>query len=337
MANEEHLRILKQGVHVWNQWRKVHPEIQPDLSKANLREAYLKGANLRGAILARAYLVRAYLRRADLNEANLNQAILNRADLWEANLRKATLCRAELKGTTLSDVDLSEADLSEADLSSAILIGTHLTKAKLRDCRIYGISVWDVNLDGTDQLNLIITRPEQPTITVDNLKVAQFIYLLLNNAEIREVIDTIARKAVLILGRFTPARKAVLDALREELRKRDYLPILFDFDKPSSRDVTETVSTLAHMARFIIADLTEPSSIPKELEVIVPTLAVPVQPLLEGATQPYSMFKDYWKYQWVLKVYRYNGIEELLASLNEHVIEPAESKAKELAKLRTEA
>lgn len=96
------------------------------------------------------------------------------------------------------------------------------------------------------------------------------------------------------------------------------------------------MSTLAHLARFIIADLTEPSSIPKELEAIVPTLAVPVQPLLEGSTRPYTMFKDYWKYQWVLEVHRYNGIEELLTSLKGQVIEPAERKAKELATLRAQ-
>jgi hypothetical protein len=71
---------------------------------------------------------------------------------------------------------------------------------------------------------------------------------------------------------------------------------LFDFSVPSTRDITETVSLLARMARFIIADLTDPSSIPKELEAIVPQLAVPVQPLLEGAARPYAMFKDYWKY-----------------------------------------
>ena len=78
-------------------------------------------------------------------------------------------------------------------------------------------------------------QKSEPTITVDNLEVAQFIYLLLNNPKIREVIDTIAKKAVLILGRFTPERKAVFDALREALRTRGYLPILFDFEKPSSR------------------------------------------------------------------------------------------------------
>ena len=66
---------------------------------------------------------------------------------------------------------------------------------------------------------------------------------MLHNQKIRDVIDTIGWKAVLILGRFTDERKAVLDALREELRKRNYLPILFDFEKPSQpRDLTETVT-----------------------------------------------------------------------------------------------
>jgi hypothetical protein len=74
-------------------------------------------------------------------------------------------------------------------------------------------------LDGVIQADLIITRKNQPEITVDNLEIAQFIYLLLNNERIRHVIDTITTKVVLILGRFTPERKAVLDALREELRR----------------------------------------------------------------------------------------------------------------------
>jgi hypothetical protein len=88
------------------------------------------------------------------------------------------------------------------------------------------------------------------------------------------------------------------------------------------------------MARFIIADLTDPSSIPKELEAIVPGLAVPVQPLLEASSRPYAMFKDYWKYDWVLPVYRYEGLEPLLATLAEKVIAPAEGKVKALEERR---
>jgi hypothetical protein len=99
----------------------------------------------------------------------------------------------------------------------------------------------------------------------------------------RRADPTVTSNVVLILGRFTPERKAVLDAIRKELCNLHYVPILFDFDLPAGRDITETVPLLARMARFIIADLTEPSSIPKELEAIVPRLAAPVQPLLEGA------------------------------------------------------
>ena len=100
----------------------------------------------------------------------------------------------------------------------------------------------------------MITPEDESAIHVDNLEVAQFVYLLLNNDKIRDVIDTIGKKAVLILGRFTTDRKAVLDAIREALRNSGYLPILFDFEKPGTRDTHETIVTLAGMVRFIIAD-----------------------------------------------------------------------------------
>ena len=70
---------------------------------------------------------------------------------------------------------------------------------------------------------------------------------------------------MLILGRFTDERKAVLDALRDELRKRDYLPILFDFDKPTSRNTVETITLLARTARFVIADISDAKSVLQEL------------------------------------------------------------------------
>ena len=135
---------------------------------------------------------------------------------------------------------------------------------------------------------------------------------------------------MLILGRFTPERKVVLDALRQELRKHNYLPILFDFEKPNNRDFTETVRTLAHLARFIIADLTDPSSVPQELHAIVPDLEVPVVPLLEETKKEFAMFVDFSKYYWVLPVYMYKNATNLLASL-ENIIDAAEKSVRELA------
>jgi hypothetical protein len=70
---------------------------------------------------------------------------------------------------------------------------------------------------------------------------------------------------------------------------------------------------------------------------------VPVQPLL--TLQPlivdgkaverheYAMFEDLRRrYSWVLPTFRYQDTSDLLASLQKHIIEPAEQKAKELEK-----
>lgn len=182
---------------------------------------------------------------------------------------------------------------------------------------------------------MIITQADEPTVSVDNLEVAQFIYLLLHNDKIRGIIDTITSKVVLILGRFTPERKAVLDALRVALKVRNYSPVIVDFEKPASRNLTETVSTLAHMARFVIADITDSKSIPRELQAIVPDLpSVPVQPLLHSSFTEYAMFRDFFDYPKVLTPHRYDRIEELLASLDEKVIVPAVNRAKDIEEKR---
>jgi uncharacterized protein YjbI with pentapeptide repeats len=332
-----------------------------DLSKAflalsNMQATDLSGANLSGAKLTDAILLSAYLgkadltgarleradlRYADLSGANLSSAYLGEANLRRANLSGANLSGANLNGAYLSQANLSQANLSNTDLSRTILVETNLTDANLSNCLIYGISVWDVQLEETSQEDLVITPYNEPIITVDNLKVAQFIYLLLNNKDIREVIDTITSKVVLILGRFIPERKTVLDALRNELRQHNYSPILFDFEKPASRDLTETVSTLAHLARFIIVDLTDPSSAPHEVATVIPHTVVPVQPLLsreplivDGKVRErreYAMFEDLRRrYHWVLPTFRYQDTAELLASLHAHIIAPAEQKAREL-------
>jgi uncharacterized protein YjbI with pentapeptide repeats len=302
---------------------------EADLSGADLTEARLRKTNLSKAILTKADLSSADLMLADLSGAYLNGASLHEANLSGANVSGANLTRVILFGAKLVKTNLTRANLSGADLSAALLINTVLSEANLTDCQIHGISAWDVNLEGAIQSNLIIST--FPTlITVDNLELAQFLYLLLNSDKVRHVIDTITSKVVLILGRFTPERKAILDAIRDELRKRDYLPVLFDFEKPSNRDITETVSTLAHMARFVIADITDAKSIPQELMAIVPALpSVPVQPLLLVSQQEYGMFEHFRRFPWVLEPFLYEDQEGLLTVLTEKVIGPAEKKVKE--------
>ncbi len=362
MANRQHLSTLKQGVAAWNQWRKENPDSRPDLhqaalagvnlskanlstanlseadlSSADLRETNLLGANLDEANLSVANLSRADLGFADLTFADLSKADLTAARLWRADLTAAKLVGANLTTAnlmlaTLRETDFTAANLNGAELNYAILVETNLKEANLTGCSIYGISAWDVHLAEAIQRNLVITLPNEPIVTVDNLEIAQFLYLLLHNKNIRDVINTITSNIVLILGRFTPERKPILEAIRDELRKHHYSPVLFDFEKPLSRDFTDMVGTLARIARFIIADLTTHKSIAQELQAIVPSIAVPVQPLLSSSKKLHSMFPEFKKYPWVLPGYRYRSIAELLVDVEEKVIKPAEEKAKELEK-----
>ena len=215
------------------------------------------------------------------------------------------------------------------------MVETNLTGADLSGSTVYAIAAWDLRLAKTGQQDLLITREGQSEVRVDNLEVAQFVYLILNNERIREVIDSIVSMAVLILGRFTPERKIVLNAVREELRSKGYLPILFDFSQPTSRNVTETVSTLAHLSRFVIADITDAKSMPQELQRIVPGLpSVPVQPLIESSQYEYAMFADLLDYNSVLSPYQYSTLEQLLQSLEEKVVGPAMKKAEEIQRRR---
>ncbi len=161
MANHEHLVILKKGAEVWNQWRKEHPDIHPDLTKANL-----SGVKLFGVDLSNANLSDANLREADLRKAELILTLLENADLSNAklcntiigggymeiedeydfvipyspkiNLHKADLSYAYIRYVELSGSDLSGADLTEANLSGVKLFGVDLRGANLSEAKITG-------------------------------------------------------------------------------------------------------------------------------------------------------------------------------------------------------
>lgn len=344
MADSRHIDLLhsRDG---WNRWRSTSP-VQPDLQEAHLVEADLSGMDLRNCNLIEARLGRANLFRAKLENANLRDANLFGAKLQEtrldgANLRGANLATADasraflsganLRAANLTDTNLTEASLCGANLIRTLLVGTNLTSADLSGSSVYGLSAWDLKLNGTIQQNLTITNSGQPKIETDRIELAQFLYLLLNNSEIRSVIDTITSKVVLILGRFSTARKSFLDAVRDALRARGYVPVLFDFEKPSHQTTLETVGTLAHMARFVVADLTDAKSVLQELAAIVPSRPkLAVQPLLLRSQSEPGMFDFFHSFPWVLKTVYYDDQRQLVHMLDELVIRQVEAKVSEL-------
>jgi uncharacterized protein YjbI with pentapeptide repeats len=337
--------------------------IWTDLSNADLREADLTGAdcsgadlgranftgahfdevnctwaNLRGAIFFGATLRKSTLYEADLSEAHFEKAHLEEADLEGAKLQNAYLSGANLAGANLRRANLQGADLSDAVLNSAQLqiaqfIDTNVEGADFDNAHVHGISVWGLKGTPKGQHGLVISASaEAAQITVDDLEVAQFIYLLLKREKLRNVIQTITSKAVLILGRFTRERKEVLDALANELRARDLLPIIFDFERAEARDFTETIKILAGLSLFVIADITNPKSAPLELQATIPDYQIPFVPIIQEGEEPFSMFSDLGKYTWVLEPVAYPSLSVLLQIFDSAILDRA---LEEHAKLQT--
>ncbi|MCB2228979.1 MAG: toll/interleukin-1 receptor domain-containing protein [Desulfarculaceae bacterium] len=188
MANPEHVKILKQGVKVWNRWRKNNPDIKPDLFEADFANADLTDANLDGAALIRANLANANLNRtslvrASLTEANLVDVSLTNGNLTEANLRMAHLIDANFSGGNFHKADLSDANLMDAKLIEAELVKTNLNKAVLYDANFSRANVkganlsdaevgWTVfaNLDLSKAIGLEYVKHEGPsTIGIDTI------------------------------------------------------------------------------------------------------------------------------------------------------------------------
>lgn len=320
MADNEQLALLEKGVAAWNQWRSNTPQTEVDL-----RGADLLGADLAGINLENADLRRINLRNVNLSGANLEGTQLYRANLNGVNLNNANLRHANLYRTYLGKADLQDADLSQANLQMALFSQTKIEGANFNKALVYGISTWNLVGAPKDQSGLVITANNEPEVTVDDMKMAQFIYLLLANDELRDVIHTVTSKAVLILGRFYEERKQVLDALREALRKKDFAPIIFDFEPSANRNLTETIQLLASLSKFVIADLSDAKSIPQELSVIIPSFpSIPIAPILVEGEQEYSMFEHWNQFESVLPIFTYQNQEHLLQQLDAEILNPVE-------------
>jgi uncharacterized protein YjbI with pentapeptide repeats len=314
-------------------------------STGNLESCKFTGTNLRSCRMQSCNLMYAQFDGADMSDA-----LLDKADLRRANCSRAKLVGSDLTGADLGWADLSGADLTGANLMYARLIKTKLQGAVLHQCRVFGTSTWDVDLTDADQDDLDIsyanfllgedvTTPSerQATITVDDIEVAQFVYMMLDNRKFRNVIETMTSVAVLLLGNFSPGRKAILDTIRKELRTRGYLPIVFDFEQPESRDLIETITILARLARFVIADLSQPRSVPDELRAILEQVQVPIQPVIEAGEEPYATFATLIKHSQVLRLFRYHDVSELVTKFNDVILRPAECMVREIEKDRKNA
>jgi len=148
MANPEHLKILKQGVEVWNKWRRENDRVEPDLS----------GIDLSGANLERIDFSNSNLEGCNLSNAKLDNAAIFLSDLSNSDLRNASLIDADLEETTLCG-----SNLSGADLAFAYLRLTACQDTKMDNCLL-------------QSANLLMTNLSNADLSYANLRTARFDY-----------------------------------------------------------------------------------------------------------------------------------------------------------------
>lgn len=240
----------------------------------------------------------ANVRSVSLRGANFHQAILAKADFTEAHLEESNFCRTDFYETNFEGAWLTGAKIQGVQLAK-----TNLTGAHLRGCRVYGLSAWDLTLDQADQGELDIRYEElvggqrtERQATVDGIDVASFMHFTLNNSNIARIIDATTSQWILLLGRFT-LNKQVLEELAKGLKDRNYIPIVFDFERAPQRDLIETIILLAGLSRLVIVDITDPQSTAAELQAILPNFAVPVVPIMRAGTTPFGVFSGFFKFR----------------------------------------
>jgi hypothetical protein len=90
------------------------------------------------------------------------------------------------------------------------------------------------------------------------------------------------------------------------------------------------------MSLFVIADITNPSSSPLELQATIPTFNIPFAPIIQRVEKPFSMFQDLQSSFGqssgrLLALLTYPSTETLIRAIDKAIIEPALARSRELA------
>jgi hypothetical protein len=331
------------------------------LVRADLALARLERASLTDAKLMSADLSSVHAQKVNLSGANLRGATLHHGDfrgaicldgtyLAHADLREANFAGAKMVETTLSRADLTKtcfdgADLTRAELSDAILDETSLLGTTMRGAIVGGTFIRRVKTDSkTDQSDLLVDvhvawerRPgEMIKFTEANdIRVAQFHNIVDEPGSVGKLLAATTKRVVLILGRFLPQRKRVLDRLAKALSERGKIGVIFDFPSPVDRELSDTVRFIAGMSEFIVVDLTNASSVPLELQATIPDLMIPVLPIVQSGHDVFAMFTDLQRrYSWIQPTVSYKDADQLVKYVDDAIIARANDAAKEIRKRR---
>lgn len=146
MANPEHVAILKQGVKVWNAWRREDKwQTRPDLSGLDFSGLEMEEAPLAYTILAGCKFNSvkfqdpnfegSILHDVEFGDAFIEGANFQMADLEQATFNHAHLIASQFHLAKLAKVSFDFADLSFVNFQSCEVVDARFNKATLSEAR----------------------------------------------------------------------------------------------------------------------------------------------------------------------------------------------------------
>jgi len=327
------------GVHLERASLKEASFRYADLSNVHAEKANLSGADFRGATLHQG----DFRKTNCLNDTRFTLASLHEADFTGAKMTEANFSRANLTKACFDGADMTAATLSDAILDETSLLGTKLNGAQLNDTFIRRVKTNDKTEQRGLFVDVHVIWERQPGNMIeftqaDDIHVAQFHNIVDEQGSIGKLLAATTKRVVLILGRFLPRRKRVLDRLADALRERGKIAVIFDFPSPEDREISDTVRFIAGMSQFIVVDLTKASSVPLELQATIPELMVPVLPIIQSGEPVFAMFSDLQRrYSWIQPTVSYKNAKQLVKYVDAAIIDRAKDAAEQIRKRRADA
>ena len=160
MANQEHIRWLREGVDSWNIRRPSGSFFSsgfffPDLSNVNLFSE-LQGSQCKPKFAYAGFL---------LDGINLSSGYFQNANLTSFSLKGADLSYGKFQGAWLSSADLRDANLEGADLTGVKLVSADLRGAKLARANLAGANFSGAKIEGADFSNANLSDVEDASGT----------------------------------------------------------------------------------------------------------------------------------------------------------------------------
>jgi uncharacterized protein YjbI with pentapeptide repeats len=324
----------------WNEWVAANMENIDFLNGSiyHIRRPNWHGSHTKGGSaydfsdlqLVNISIYDAFAEGLNISNSNLLDVSFEEGDFSRANFENCRFENCKFNKTIFTNANFSGSTLINCNLNRVNLSGANFDVEEISETVVYGISTWDLQIsEKTKQSKLVIEKTYELysdliaegriPMMVDDIELAQFIYFLSNHKKMRASINVLNNRGVLLLGRFNNGGLNRLYNIREWLIKKNYLPMIFDFERPMGLDLTETIVTMSGLSKFIIADLLG-SSVPQELHAILSVFSKPV--IAYHDQKPYSMFADLMRKNKFVHFTKFNGsVDDLIEKLSEKIIQ----------------